>query len=196
MARFNAFVRGVLLTCAVVVGGLIVVWLAVKSQVNDEIRSEVERRFAERYREFRVSVRHARMYEGRGVEIHGLSIARRADNRPLAYVNEVFAECQVDAEALLSGQRPQAKHVYLVGLETVGRVSGGRLVGRRAVVAVARIRFVEPARDGPRRHRGGDRPARRRAAVTRISATLAWRSLRIRELSPRLGRPPRKRGRP
>ena len=117
LARFNAYVRGVLLTCAVVLGGLIVAWLAVKSQVNDEIRSEVERRFAERYREFRVSVRNARMYEGRGVEIHGLSIARRSDNRPLAYVNEIFAECQVDAEGLLSGQRPQAKHVYLSGLK-------------------------------------------------------------------------------
>ena len=47
IARFNAFVRGVLLTCAVVVGGLLAAWLAVRSQVNDEIRREVERRFAD-----------------------------------------------------------------------------------------------------------------------------------------------------
>jgi len=117
LARFNAFVRGVLLTCAVVVGGLLVAWLAVRSQVNDEIRSEIERRFAERYREFRVSVRHARMFQGRGVEIHGLSIARRADNRPLAYVDEVFAECEFDAESLLAGERPATEHVYLSGLK-------------------------------------------------------------------------------
>ena len=117
LARFNAFVRGVLLTCALVVGGLLVVWLAVRSQVNDEIRREVEQRFAQRYREFRVSVRHARMFQGRGVEIHGLSIARRADNRPLAYVDEVFAECEFDAESLLAGERPATEHVYLSGLK-------------------------------------------------------------------------------
>ncbi len=117
LTRFNAFVRGVLLTCALVVGGLLVVWLAVRSQVNDEIRREVEQRFAQRYREFRVSVRHARMFQGRGVEIHGLSIARRADNRPLAYVDEVFAECAFDAESLLAGERPATEHVYLSGLK-------------------------------------------------------------------------------
>ena len=117
LARFNAFARGVLLTCAVVLGGLLVAWLAFKSQVNDEIRAEIERRFAERYREFHVSVRNARMHQGRGIEIGGLSITRRSDRQPLAYVNEIFAECSVDAEALLSGQRPPAKHVSLSGLK-------------------------------------------------------------------------------
>lgn len=116
-AGFNAFVRGVLLTCAVVVAGLLAAWLAFRSQVNDEIRSEVERRFAERYREFRVSVRHARMFEGRGVEIHGVSIARRSDNRPLVYVDEVFAACQLDAEALLAGQKPPTQRVCLSGVK-------------------------------------------------------------------------------
>lgn len=109
--------RGVLLTCAVVVGGLLVVWLALRSQVNDEIRREVERRFAEQYRDFRVSVRHARMFEGRGVEIHGLSIARRGDNRRVAYVDEVFAACKVDAKSLLAGEKPPTSHVYLSGLQ-------------------------------------------------------------------------------
>jgi len=117
LARTNAFLRGVLLSCAVVVGGLLIAWLAVTSQVHDGIRREVERQFAERYREFRVTVRHARMYEGRGVAIHGLSVSRRGDNRQLAYVSEVFAECAVDAELLLSGQKPRAKHVHLAGLK-------------------------------------------------------------------------------
>jgi len=117
LARFNAYMRGVLWTCAVVLGGLLVAWLALKSQVNDEIRAEIERRFAERYRDCTVSVRHARMIEGRGVEILGLSITRRSDRRPLASVNEIFAACPVDAEALLSGQRPHADHVYLSGLK-------------------------------------------------------------------------------
>jgi len=117
LARFNAGVRGVLLTCAVVVGGLLVAWLAVRSQVNDEIRREVERRFAAQYREFRVSVRHARMFEGRGVEIHGLSVARRVDNRPLVYVDEIFAECPIDAEALLTGKRPATERVLVSGLK-------------------------------------------------------------------------------
>ncbi len=115
-ARFNAFLRGVLLTCAVVVGGLLVAWVAVRSQVNDEIRLEVERRFREQYREFRVSVRHARMFEGRGVEIYGLSIARRGDGRPLVSVDEIFAACKLDAEALLAGEKPPTERVCLSGL--------------------------------------------------------------------------------
>lgn len=113
----NAFLRSVLLTCAVVVGGALVVWLAFTSQLHEEIRHEVERRFAERYREFRVCVRHARMRHGRGIEIHGLSICRRSDNRPLAYVDEVFAKCPIDAESLLSGAQPPTDHVYLSGLK-------------------------------------------------------------------------------
>ena len=117
LARTNAYLRGVLLTCALVVGGLLVLWLAVKSQLHDGIRREVERRFAERYREFRVSVQHARLYEGRGVVIHGLSVNRRQDDRPLAYVSEVFAACPVDAESLLSGRIPQTSHVRLSGLK-------------------------------------------------------------------------------
>jgi len=111
LARFNAFVRGVLLTCAVVVCGLLVVWLALKSQVNDEIRREVERRFAERYREFRVSVRHARMFEGRGVEIHGLSHRPARRQSTSGVRRRAVRRMPVDAEALLSGQKPQANHV-------------------------------------------------------------------------------------
>lgn len=116
----NAFLRGVLLTCAVVVGGLLIAWLAGQSLVHDEIRREVERRFAERYGEFRVTVQHARLYEGRGVAIGGLSVSRRGSKRPLAYVNEVFAECAVDVEALLSGRRPQTTRVYLSGVRLWG----------------------------------------------------------------------------
>ena len=65
LSRLNAFLRKVLMTCAVVVGGLLVGFLALKSQLNDEIRAEVERRFATRFREFRVSVRSARSVRGR-----------------------------------------------------------------------------------------------------------------------------------
>ena len=117
LTRTNAFLRGVLLTCAVVVGGVLVVWLAVKSLVHDEIRREVERRFAQRYGEFRVSVQHARLYEGRGVALGGLSVSRRGCNRPLAYVNEVFAESDVDVETLLSGNKPLTTRVHLSGLK-------------------------------------------------------------------------------
>ncbi len=162
LARFNAFLRGVLLTCAVVVGGLLVVWLAVRSQVNDEIRREVERRFAQRYRDFRVSVRHARMFEGRGVEIHGLSITRREDNRPLVCVDEVFAACKFDAESLLAGEQPRTEHVYVSGLKlSVERQADGSWDIQR-LWPLPEFGSSHAARDGPRRKRGVDRPGRRR----------------------------------
>jgi len=55
-----------------------------------------------------------------GVAIHGLSVSRRGDNRPLAYVSEVFAECAVDIESLLSGKNPRANHIHLSGLKLWG----------------------------------------------------------------------------
>ena len=116
-ARLNASLRRALQACVVVVLVLVAGLLYVRTQVHDAIRAEVERRFAAHYPQFRVSIRSARLIEGRGVEIHGLSIVRPGDDVRLAYVDEIFSTCSVDVQQLLAGERPQSEHLLVRGLK-------------------------------------------------------------------------------
>ena len=115
--RLNAFLRRICLSCALVVGALFVLWLAFKSHVRDEIRREVESSLAAHYKQYRVTVREARLIEDRGLEIRGLSITSRADNKRLISVDRIVADCNLDVETLLSGEKPQASCLRVTGLK-------------------------------------------------------------------------------
>ncbi len=116
-ARLNAQLRHLMLACAVIAAMGLAAWLFVLSQIHDEIRCEVERRFLEQYTGVEVSVRDAKLIEGQGIEVHGLTISRSSDGQPLVYVDEIYTACPIDAQCLLSGEHPQAQHVQIRGLK-------------------------------------------------------------------------------
>ncbi len=115
--RLNAFAQGVFLTTILIVVAAFSIWLYLQSRIHEEIRHEIERRFAEHYSGYRVSVRQARLREGRGIEIYGLQIATADGAERLAYVEEVFAACPVKMEDLLCGAKPPARQVWMRGLK-------------------------------------------------------------------------------
>ena len=77
---------GVLLGLAVLCG-----WLLLQQRVGNEIRLEIEQRFAQHYPGYHVTVRDARLIEGHGIEIQGLAIYRRPEIEPVFYVHEITA---------------------------------------------------------------------------------------------------------
>lgn len=116
-ARFTGLIRGFALLLALGGAALLVGWLLVQHQVHDEIRREIERRFAARYAAYRVTVRTARLLEGRGVEIHGITIADRRSARPVVQIDELLAVCPLTIEALLAGQEPPTRDLHIRGLK-------------------------------------------------------------------------------
>ncbi|MCH8048374.1 MAG: DUF748 domain-containing protein, partial [Planctomycetes bacterium] len=93
-----------LVLCIVAAAG-IAVWVYL--HLNDEIRARVEARLAEHYSQFEVSVRSARLVEGKGYEIRGLSIrdpSQEGDQIELLHLDEVFIECDGNIEELISGK--------------------------------------------------------------------------------------------
>ena len=92
------------LLCIVAAAG-IAVWAY--WNFNDEIRSRFEAKLAEHYSQFEVSVRSARLVEGEGYEIRGLSIrdlSQEGEQVELLYLDEVFIECDGDLEELIAGE--------------------------------------------------------------------------------------------
>jgi hypothetical protein len=110
-----------MLACALIAGVLLVAWVVLSSRVHDEIRCEIQRVFAEHYSQYHVSLRSAKLLEGRGVEIHDLIIADRQSGQRLVRIGEMFAECPIDVETLLSGNQPAADRIRIAGLELCAR---------------------------------------------------------------------------
>lgn len=74
--------------------------------LNNEIRSHVEKKFAAHYSHLLVSVRSARFIEGKGIEIRGLSLAQRSSlyqSQELVSVDEIMVYCTTDPRKLASG---------------------------------------------------------------------------------------------
>ncbi|QDU74902.1 hypothetical protein Pan97_19220 [Bremerella volcania] len=74
--------------------------------LNNEIRSHVEKKFASHYTNLLVSVRSARFIEGKGIEIRGLSMAQRSSqyqSQELVSVDEIMVYCTTDPRKLASG---------------------------------------------------------------------------------------------
>ena len=109
-------VLGMLLGLAALCG-----WLLLQHRVGNEIRLEVERRFAAHYPGYRVTVRGARLVEGCGIEIQGLAIYRRPEIEPLVYVHEIMAVSSVCLQDLVQGHQPQTERLLLRGVQLRGR---------------------------------------------------------------------------
>ncbi|MBA2116029.1 hypothetical protein HOV93_32180 [Planctomycetes bacterium FF15] len=74
--------------------------------LNNEIRSHVEKKFASHYSNLLVSVRSARFIEGKGIEIRGLTLAQRSSfyqSQELVSVDEIMVYCTTDPRRLASG---------------------------------------------------------------------------------------------
>lgn len=75
-------------------------------RIDDEIRQRVEEIFARHYKDFEVTVRFARLIEGQGIEIRGLTIRKRQPDRSLAElvaIDELFLYCDTSLKQLATG---------------------------------------------------------------------------------------------
>lgn len=120
-ARTNALLRRAMFVVVLLAVGLLAAWLAAQNRVGDEIRAEVERRFASHYPGYRVTVRDARLVERQGIEIRGLSITRRPEIEPLVSIEELQVVCAVCFEDVLRGQTPPAERLVLRGVSVRAR---------------------------------------------------------------------------
>lgn len=85
--------------------------------LNDAVRARVEKAFAQHYGHLRVRVQSARWIQGKGIEIHGLTVVEPQADGPraeLVEVPEVFLACQGSWEELVSG-RPEIRQITLRG---------------------------------------------------------------------------------
>ena len=74
--------------------------------LNHEIRSYVEQKFASHYQDLLVSVRSARFVEGKGIEIRGLTLSQRSSayhSQEIVSVDEIMVYCTTDPRRLASG---------------------------------------------------------------------------------------------
>ncbi len=108
---------GVLLGLVVLCG-----WLLLQRQVDNAIRIEIEQRFANHYPGYHVTVRDARLIEGRGIEIQGLAIYRRPEIEPVVYVHEIMAHSAIVLQDLVHGHLPSADRLRLRGVHLRGRL--------------------------------------------------------------------------
>ena len=91
----------------------------VHSRLDEEIRIYVESKFRANYPQLIVAVRSAHRIEGSGIEVRGLSLAERDSNGkpvPLAFVEELFAECSTDLAELAAGHT-QSRRLVLRGIK-------------------------------------------------------------------------------
>lgn len=117
IARCHSFLRGVLLSAALVVLVLVALWTVAQNRIHDEVRRTVQCGLAEHYNGLRVTVGSAKVIEGRGVEIHGVTISEKDAPSALVHVDEIFAACPISLERLLKGEKPQAQRVVVRGLK-------------------------------------------------------------------------------
>ncbi len=74
------------------------------SKLNDEIRQRVQAKFAAHYQNLNVNLRSARLIDGQGIEIRGLSISDPNLTGPqaeLIYFDEIFLYCDTSLQELI-----------------------------------------------------------------------------------------------
>ncbi|MGD9646762.1 MAG: AsmA-like C-terminal region-containing protein, partial [Pirellulales bacterium] len=85
------------------------------NRVDEEVRRHVEEKFAEHYRDLKVTVHSATRVEGEGIEVRGLSISEPHAVGPraeLAHFDEMFLACDAELPALLV-QEPRVSRVVI-----------------------------------------------------------------------------------
>lgn len=110
-ACWSCFKWGLLLS---VLGGLVTV-LLVSQYVDDGIRSRVEEILQNHYASLVVHVASAKLVQGEGLEIRGVTIVEpgtAGQQAELAYIDELFIACGTDLGDLVSGL-PKISHIYL-----------------------------------------------------------------------------------
>ncbi len=76
-------------------------------RVDEEIRSRIEAKLADHFPGLAVSVRAAKLVEGEGIEVRGISIVERGAAGPqaeLAYFDELFLGCRTTLQELVKGE--------------------------------------------------------------------------------------------
>lgn len=74
------------------------------NRVDEEVRLRIERKFAQHYPDLQVTVRSAKIVDGEGIEVRGLSIVEPGAEGPraeLAHFDEMFLHCNADLPELL-----------------------------------------------------------------------------------------------
>jgi len=107
-----SFLRWLLLlaTAGVVVGAVYF-----HRRVDEEVRLRVEREIAQYYPGLKVSVRRAKLIDGEGIELRGVSIVEPGADGPraeLITIEEMFLACSTDWRELISGQ-PVVRRILL-----------------------------------------------------------------------------------
>ena len=85
------------------------------SCLDDEIRQQVEKKLQDHYADLVVSVRFAKLVEGEGIEIRGVSILQPVPGGSpieLADIDEIFVACGTELAQLASGL-PPIEHIYV-----------------------------------------------------------------------------------
>ncbi|WP_147274378.1 AsmA-like C-terminal domain-containing protein [Bremerella cremea] len=75
--------------------------------LNNEIRSYVEKKFASHYDNLLVSVRSARFVEGKGIEIRGFTLSQRSSvyrTQEMVSVDEIMVYCTTNPMEFVSGE--------------------------------------------------------------------------------------------
>ncbi len=120
-ARSHRFLRRVLVTLVLLVLGALASWPFAQERLGAEIRRELERRLSDHYPGFEVVVREARLVEGRGLEIRGVSLRRRPEREPRVAIDEILVTNSLSLEMLLRGEWPETERLLLRGLRVWGR---------------------------------------------------------------------------
>lgn len=85
----------------------VVAWYVYQSRINEEVRRQVETRFAQNYPGLQVRVRGAELVHGEGIHVRGLTVVEPAAAGPrseLLTIDEIVVECNTDLRKLLAGQ--------------------------------------------------------------------------------------------
>jgi hypothetical protein len=110
-ACWSCFKWGLLLS---LIGGLVAVpWLY--HRVDEEIRLQVHAKLAEHYHDLSVTVRFAKLVEGEGIEVRGISIVQPGVSGPqaeLAYIDELFLACDTQLHDLVMAQ-PNVRQIVM-----------------------------------------------------------------------------------
>ena len=115
LTRANRFVRSLLFVVALLAAGGAAAYFYARHRADEEIRSHCETKFNEHYaaKGLVVSLGHARLAEGRGIELRDLAILDPSADAPhaeLVHIDQIFVAADVELQDLLTGP-PAAKHI-------------------------------------------------------------------------------------
>jgi len=97
-------------------------------QAGEEIRSRVESRLAQHYKDLKVSVRSAELVEGLGIRVRNLTIldpGAEGSSAELLTIEEAVFECPTDWQELIKGEPPVSRvHIRRPTLHATHRPDG------------------------------------------------------------------------